>query len=156
MVKSDDPIALAYFGKSVLEQHHVSVFNEILELKVGRTSLNIFEKTDPDAAKRIREMVTAIILNTDMAGHSKLLEQFKEIRVKLNQNGESITSTDKTTLVSYFVHCMDLGNTMQKRELENGWKIRIAQEFQDQFDAEVKLLGKGNHALKYVSEAEAS
>jgi len=62
----------------------VSVFNEILELKVGRTSLNIFEKTDPDAAKRIREMVTAIILNTDMAGHSKLLEQFKEIRVKLN------------------------------------------------------------------------
>lgn len=51
MIKSDDPRALAYFGRSVLEQHHVSVFFEILEQRVGKTSLNIFANMEVAVAK---------------------------------------------------------------------------------------------------------
>ena len=52
---------------------------------------------------------------------------------------KKIEEKDKTLLMAFIVHASDISNPIQKFENFKSWGIRIAQEFNDLYEAELDL-----------------
>merc|ERR1711904_725916 len=72
-------------------------------------------------------LVVACILNTDMARHFNLLEDFKQ--TEKMPKGWSSSEGGRRTLLSMVVHCADIGNPLRSWNVYKKCADRIADEF---------------------------
>lgn len=74
-INARSPLAVVYNDQSVLENHHCSLFFQIL----ARPACNIVHALTVDEYKAFRKLCIACILSTDMAKHFEILHRFEKL-----------------------------------------------------------------------------
>jgi GAF domain-containing protein len=128
-------LALLYHDKSVLEQHHAAV----AFLTMQRSDCNIFESIDPEVRKRMRLLMIAAILDTDMAAHFRILPELKARFEALTESPFGSRDNDTKTFGGFLLHCSDLGHPAKDFTLCSRWSQLVCQEFSAQNREEVEL-----------------
>jgi GAF domain-containing protein len=128
-------LALLYHDKSVLEQHHAAV----AFLTMQRSNCNIFDNIDAEAKKRMRLLMIAAILDTDMAAHFRILPEMKARFEALTDNPFGSRDNDTKSFAGFLLHCSDLGHPAKDFTLCSRWSQLVCQEFSAQSREEVEL-----------------
>ena len=132
-VATRSALAVTYSDDTVLERHHCS------------TSLRLLDEFDfcqnmlPSHKTRLRRMITASIMATDMSQHFTLLEllclhSMREVPFSKSD------SEERVTLARLILHSADIGAQTQSRSLALKWTERCLDEFASQ-GAKEKVLG---------------
>ena len=122
-------LALRYNDISILENHHCATFFGLL----AREDCDFLSGLSRKEFATLRGLVVACILNTDMARHFNLLEDFKQ--TEKMPKGWSSSEGGRRTLLSMVVHCADIGNPLR------GWNVykKSADRIADEFCEQVRL-----------------
>lgn len=127
-LKTLSPMALTHNDDAVLERHHCRVTFIILNHK----SAKILQYLDADRYRRMRQLIIACILATDMSKH------FEKCKVL-----ESLTrrqlSEKRAVLLGILVHAADLSHQALPFQQAFVWSHRMLDEFQNQAKAEADL-----------------
>ncbi|XP_022090875.1 high affinity cGMP-specific 3',5'-cyclic phosphodiesterase 9A-like isoform X2 [Acanthaster planci] len=124
-------LAIRYNDISPLENHHCAVAFKI----IGNPDCNIFANTEPDTFKVIRQGIIMLILATDMARHSEILDQFKKyVESGFNFNNEEHLNYLKMLLIK----CCDISNEVRPMEVSEPWVDCLLEEYFMQSDREKK------------------
>ncbi|XP_067928253.1 high affinity cGMP-specific 3',5'-cyclic phosphodiesterase 9A-like isoform X2 [Watersipora subatra] len=121
-------LALRYNDISPLENHHCAVAFEIL----SNPETNIFANCDTETFKRIREGIITLILATDMAQHSEIMQNFKE---KLD-TFDYDNLRDLIALKMVLIKCCDISNEVRPMEISEPWLDCLLEEYFNQSDKE--------------------
>ena len=119
-------LALRYNDISILENHHAATYFSLL----AREDCDFLSSLTKKDCVTLRGLVVACILNTDMARHFNLLEDFKATE-KMPKGWHS-TEGGRRTLLSLVVHCADIGNPLRSWPVYKKCADRIAAEFSAQ------------------------
>lgn len=128
-------LALLYHDKSVLEQHHAAVAFFTMQ----RSDCNIFGNIDPDTRKRVRQLMIAAILDTDMASHFRIIPEMKSRFADLPNSPFGSRDNDTKSFGGFLLHCSDLGHPAKEFSLCSRWSQLVCQEFTAQHLEEVEL-----------------
>ncbi|XP_038058102.1 high affinity cGMP-specific 3',5'-cyclic phosphodiesterase 9A-like isoform X2 [Patiria miniata] len=124
-------LAIRYNDISPLENHHCAVAFRI----ISNPDCNIFGNTDPDTFKAIRQGIIMLILATDMARHSEILDQFK----KYVETGFEFTNEEHLNyLKMLLIKCCDISNEVRPMEVSEPWVDCLLEEYFMQSDREKK------------------
>uniref|UniRef100_K3WGS5 PDEase domain-containing protein n=1 Tax=Globisporangium ultimum (strain ATCC 200006 / CBS 805.95 / DAOM BR144) TaxID=431595 RepID=K3WGS5_GLOUD len=126
-LKTLSPMALTHNDDAVLERHHCRVTFIILNHK----SAKILQHLDEARYKRVRQLIIACILATDMAKHfdkCKALESLS--RRQLNEK--------RQLLMGILIHAADLSHQTLPFAQCAEWGTRLLNEFQNQAKAEAE------------------
>ncbi|XP_064651185.1 high affinity cGMP-specific 3',5'-cyclic phosphodiesterase 9A-like isoform X5 [Lineus longissimus] len=126
-------LAIRYNDISPLENHHCAVAFQILR----NPECNIFGNVDNETFKRIRSGMTMLILATDMARHSEIMECFK---TKLSEGFDFPMKDHVDTLKMVLIKCCDISNEVRPMEVSEPWVDCLLEEYFNQSDRE-KLEG---------------
>lgn len=122
-------LAIRYNDISPLENHHCAVAFQIL----SNPETNIFSNVDKDTFKRIRAGITQLILATDMARHSEIIESFKAKQ----ENGFDYKNKEHLdTLKMVLIKCCDISNEVRPMEVSEPWVDCLLEEYFNQSDRE--------------------
>ncbi|XP_033641330.1 high affinity cGMP-specific 3',5'-cyclic phosphodiesterase 9A-like [Asterias rubens] len=122
-------LAIRYNDISPLENHHCAVAFKI----ISNPECNIFANVDQDKFKTIRQGVIMLILATDMARHSEILDQFK----KYVKNGFEISNEEHLNyLKMLLIKCCDISNEVRPIEVSEPWVDCLLEEYFMQSDRE--------------------
>ena len=131
LINSNDPLALTYNDKSVLENHHVaSAFKILLDDKN-----NFIENFSKDDKKKFRFKVVALVMATDFARHFADLGKFQ---LKFS-NCQVKDDEDRLMVMEMLMHTSDVGNPSRPWKTCHEWAIRVMNEFFNQGDKEREL-----------------
>mmetsp|Transcript_15789 Transcript_15789/g.28859 ORF Transcript_15789/g.28859 Transcript_15789/m.28859 type:complete len:1653 (-) Transcript_15789:44-5002(-) len=134
-VNKGSHLALLYHDKSVLEQHHAAV----AFLTMQRSSCNILENLDSETRKRVRQIMIAAIMDTDMAAHFRILPEMKSRFAELSENPFGTRESDTKAFAGFLLHCADLGHPAKDYSVMSRWSQLVCQEFSAQHREEVEL-----------------
>ncbi|XP_077985023.1 high affinity cGMP-specific 3',5'-cyclic phosphodiesterase 9A-like [Glandiceps talaboti] len=122
-------LAVRYNDISPLENHHCAVAFQILSLP----ECNIFANMDAELFKRLRQGMIMLILATDMARHSEIVDSFK---TKV-ENGFDFKNEDNlNSLKMVLIKCCDISNEVRPMEISEPWVDCLLQEYFMQSDQE--------------------
>jgi hypothetical protein len=96
---------------------------------------NILEIFSKDDRMAIRKIVISMVLSTDNANHSSLIESFTRMRVSDSMNLDE-SANDQLTLLSMLLHSMDVSNVARPWVVSRKWLELITLEFYAQGDTE--------------------
>ena len=131
LINSNDPLALTYNDKSVLENHHIaSAFRILFDEKN-----NFIESFSKDDKKRFRFKVVAIVLATDFARHFADLGKFQ---LKFS-NCQVKDDEDRLMIMEMLMHTSDVGNPSRPWKTCHEWAIKVMTEFFNQGDKEREM-----------------
>jgi len=116
-------LAIRYNDISILENHHAATYFSLL----AREDCDFLSSLTKKDCGTLRGLVVACILNTDMARHFNLLEDFKATMLSWHS-----TEGGRRTLLSMVVHCADIGNPLRSWPVYKKCADRIASEFSAQ------------------------
>ncbi|XP_052254117.1 high affinity cGMP-specific 3',5'-cyclic phosphodiesterase 9A-like isoform X2 [Dreissena polymorpha] len=122
-------LAIRYNDISPLENHHCAVAFQIL----SNPETNIFSNVDKETFKRIRAGITQLILATDMARHSEIIENFKS---KLEGKFDFKNKEQIDTLKMVLIKCCDISNEVRPMEVSEPWVDCLLEEYFNQSDRE--------------------
>lgn len=125
-------IAIRYFYKSPLENHHAATLLKILK----EDQNNIFSQIPSDKVKQVQEQITENILATDMKTHFPLVAKFKE---SVEAGKYSGAQDDVIEVTNIFIHCADLSGSCKEPKIAEQWSKLVNIEFIAQYDEEIKL-----------------
>jgi len=137
LVHQRHPLALLYNDLSVLENHHASVTNQILE-----SQSQVRDTWSSEAKQRIRLVIVKAILGTDMKKHKSVIELLEANNVDLVgklRTGETLSGDDALDLGEAVVHCADLSHSIRPWSVHKHRSHLIATEFYLQFQEETRL-----------------
>jgi GAF domain-containing protein len=134
-VNKGSHLALLYHDKSVLEQHHAAVAFFTMQ----REGCNILGSLDPDLKKRVRQIMIAAIMDTDMAAHFRIMPEMKSRFADLAECPFGSRETDTKAFAGFLLHCTDLGHPAKEYSICVQWSQLVCQEFSAQYRAEVAL-----------------
>lgn len=82
-----------------------------------------------------------IVLDTDMTKHFNVTGMCTEAKKNIDElkDGELLEIEKRRALMSFVVHCCDISNPIQPFDDFRDWGLRIVQEFNDCYDAELHL-----------------
>lgn len=125
-----------YYGKSVLENHHISIFFQIMKMHPETDVLANLEAKDKAYVKQV---IIDSVLKTDMAIHFKLQKEFSQF-VDTHCSGETPynkdSEQDRQHLVAIIIHACDIGTSALPFDLFDQWGARCIQEFHEQYESE--------------------
>ena len=121
-------LAVRYNDISPLENHHCAVAFQIF----SNPDTNIFSNVDSATFKRIRQGMIMLILATDMARHSEILEAF---RSKVD-DFDFTTDDNINTLKMVLIKCCDISNEVRPFEVSEPWVDCLLEEYFNQSDRE--------------------
>jgi len=121
-------LAVRYNDMSPLENHHCAVSFKIL----SSPECNIFANLSPEEFKEVRGDMIILILATDMARHSEILEAFKEKLDNFDYNSEDHLNTLKMILIK----ACDISNECRPMQVSEGWVDCLMEEYFNQSDKE--------------------
>lgn len=152
-VATRSPLAVKYKDTAVLENHHAAIGLQILH----DASCNMFSTLGANELAETRETYLHAILQTDMAQHFKMVDRLKEIKAATEETSEvelarprSPTSVftrlpctlpeHRREVVGVLVHSVDISSPLLPNfDLTMTWAKRITEEFQNQYNNEIKL-----------------
>lgn len=105
---------------------------------------NFLEKLSQEEKKIFKDLCIKLVIATDMAQHSKSLEQAEilmlENKTKDGYNWNKIfEGKNKEICMEMLIHCCDVSNPLKSVDLSQNWGIRCIAEFMIQGDMEKKL-----------------
>jgi len=121
-------LANRYNDISPLENHHCAMAFSILE----NPDTNIFSNVDADSLKSIRQNMIMLILATDMAKHSEIVETFKENLKNFDFTREDHLNCLKMVLIK----CCDISNEVRPMNISEPWVDCLLEEYFMQSDRE--------------------
>ncbi|KAH3760124.1 vacuolar protein sorting protein 18 [Pelomyxa schiedti] len=125
-----DPLALTYNGISILENFHLTESFEFT-LHGGSNWLSFFTQQE---FIEFHQMVTSLVLATDMSKHVEILSQFTS---KKSVNDFDYSHKGDVTLVfQIFIKLADVSNQMRSWDTATKWTHLIMEEFYRQGDQE--------------------
>ena len=135
LISTQDPRALLYNDRSVLENHHCSSAFKVLR----KPNNNFLYTLDNASFKIVRTHVVEMILATDLALHFDLLAKFKQKVIASGNFDPMNNSGDKSILMQVLMKCADVSNPTKEWSLYNEWINRITAEFHQQGDLEKEM-----------------
>eukprot|EP00842_Homolaphlyctis_polyrhiza_P007008 jgi/Hompol1/897/HPOL_005453-RA len=130
LIATSNTLALRYNDQSVLEHFHCASLFELL----AQPELDILSTFTLDQRKTFREMVTSMVLATDMAFHFDWIGKFK---TKLNGAGFNFENKpDKKMVLNIAIKCSDVNNPTKPQIASRKWTHLIMEEFFGQGDEE--------------------
>jgi len=138
-VSTRSPLAILYNDQSVLENHHLAVAWSILD----QPNCNILENLDDDERTYFKELVTEMVLSTDMAMHFPQVNEIKATientpieywKQVLDDNADYPSSLEKPKIMSLMMHAADISNAFKPWHLASFNASLILQEFFNQGD----------------------
>jgi len=138
-VSTRSPLAILYNDQSVLENHHLAVAWNTLD----QPNCNILENLDDDERTYFKELVTEMVLSTDMAMHFPQVNEIKATientpieywKQVLDDNAEYPSSLEKPKIMSLMMHAADISNAFKPWHLASFNASLILQEFFNQGD----------------------
>uniref|UniRef100_A0A1I7Z0K2 Phosphodiesterase n=1 Tax=Steinernema glaseri TaxID=37863 RepID=A0A1I7Z0K2_9BILA len=130
LVAAEDPKAILYNDRSVLENHHAAESWKLLQ----KPENFFIETLDSDEMKRFRFLVLEHILATDLKLHFDLIMQFTEKTAEMNLTDEG----DKLLIGQMLIKFADINSPSKPYPLHKQWTKRIVAEFFEQGDDERK------------------
>ncbi|XP_077866488.1 high affinity cGMP-specific 3',5'-cyclic phosphodiesterase 9A-like [Saccoglossus kowalevskii] len=122
-------LAVRYNDISPLENHHCAVAFQVMT----QPECNIFSNVDADLFKRIRQGMIMLILATDMARHSEIVDSFK---TKV-ENGFNFSNEDHlNSLKMVLIKCCDISNEVRPMAISEPWVDCLLEEYFMQSDRE--------------------
>ncbi|UPQ97729.1 3'5'-cyclic nucleotide phosphodiesterase [Chloropicon primus] len=156
LVRFQDDLALKYNDRSPLENHHISAAFDVMLTK----PYDIFANTSLEVFIKLRKLVIAMVLATDMKIHFEVLGRFRLIEKKLGrlssdpvgsegcsspsaeeaQSGSADSSGLQPEEVSLALQvclkCADIGHVYCDSSVHLRWVQKLEQEFFAQGDRE--------------------
>ncbi|CAB3411367.1 unnamed protein product [Caenorhabditis bovis] len=144
LVAAEDPKAILYNDRSVLENHHAAESWRLL-----CQSENFFiENLDAAETKRFRYLVLEYILATDLKQHFEIIMTFNDKSNDMDLKNES----DRLLLSKLIIKMADINSPTKPYNLHRQWTDRICEEFYEQGDEEMK---RGMSITPYMDRADA-
>ena len=131
-LKTNSELARRYKVNSVLEQHSLWVFQEILK----KDGMNIFESFEEKELKEAHRLMGELILCTDFSCHSGFIRELSEGVKK-----KPIKFTDPKTrslVIRSLIKAADIGNTAKTYSKAKSWGMRVIKEYRAQGAREKK------------------
>ncbi|GMF10153.1 unnamed protein product [Phytophthora lilii] len=126
-LKMLSPMALTHNDDAVLERHHCRVTFIILNHK----SAKILQHLDRERHKRVRQLIIACILATDMSKH------FEKCKVLEGLTRRQL-SDKRPVLMGILMHAADISHYALPFAQAQEWGVRLLDEFQNQAAAEAE------------------
>ena len=148
LINTNDPIAVRYNDKSVLENYHVA---EAFSLINSHVEYNIFSDLDKTESALMRKKMIQCILSTDMVHHAEIFSFIKmcieknsiskgKNAGKIFENLEGIKKTEmQQKFMDLIIHVCDISNPTKPYEIYSIWAERVMNEFYLQGDKEKDL-----------------
>ncbi|XP_071490119.1 high affinity cGMP-specific 3',5'-cyclic phosphodiesterase 9A-like [Diadema antillarum] len=122
-------LAIRYNDISPLENHHCAVAFKIL----SNPECNIFRSLPEDEFKAVRQGIIMLIMATDMARHSDILDQFKT----QVEEGFDFNNMDHINyLRMVLIKCCDISNEVRPSDVSEPWVDCLLEEYFIQSDRE--------------------
>lgn len=150
LINSGNEIAVKYNDNSVLEQYHISSAFKV----ISKPNSNIFVNISKEEYRVARKRMIECVLSTDMAKHTKAVNQLKskieQLSPLANTTGSTLfellvnyvpedTKFDRQQVVlNYIIHCADVSNTAKPFNICKKWTDLLMVEFFAQGDKEKK------------------
>ncbi|KAI9219515.1 hypothetical protein BC828DRAFT_349280 [Blastocladiella britannica] len=131
LIAKQDPLAVLYSDRSVLEQHHLASAFAVL----NSPECNFTADWDPATRKSFRDLVIELVLATDLKLQAELMTVWKT-RVECF---DVRLSTDRTMMLKLIMKASDVANPSKELPIYREWIERIMQEFFEQGDEERRL-----------------
>jgi hypothetical protein len=135
IITTQDPKAIMYNDKSVLENHHLASSFKVL-CKQENNFLENFSKAD---RRTIRETVIDLVLATDLTHHFTLLSIFKGKVSNPDTFNPAQDRQDRLLLYKMIMKCADVSNPTRNIEIYIKWCKLITEEFFRQGDMEKSM-----------------
>ncbi|KAJ7384258.1 High affinity cAMP-specific and IBMX-insensitive 3',5'-cyclic phosphodiesterase 9A [Desmophyllum pertusum] len=127
-INAQTELAIRYNDISPLENHHAAVAFEV----IGQPDCNIFANMSKEDQKKIRQEIVMLILATDMARHSEIVERFKSKLDTFDFHNDDYVSSLKMILIK----CCDISNEVRPIEVSEPWADCLLEEYFMQSDRE--------------------
>jgi len=131
LIKRSNPVAETYKNVSVLENHHVGLSLQLMELP-GLDVLGCFDKA---RREELRNMMREVVLFTDMTKHKELMDMMQAGKDERQQLDPSRVE-DRVLMLQTILHTADLGNPCKPWVIHIQWTHAIVAEFFSQGDLE--------------------
>ena len=132
LIATKHPIALRYNDAAVLESFHAASAFELISTD---KSCDFLSALSGDARKRMRELVVALVLGTDMAQHFEFIGRFKN-KLLTPSGIEWDKSSDRKLVLTMIMKASDVNNPTKPLNLGLQWTDMIMEEFFQQGDDE--------------------
>jgi len=134
-VATKSALAVRYSDSAVLEQHHAAVGMRIM----SSDKRNMFGTLDDRAQEEARRTYFHAILATDMAVHSKMVDDIKQRSSWREQAFDRTSPADRRELTGVLLHSADISNPLLPEfALCRTWAERIKEEFWAQYNRELE------------------
>ena len=147
LINTNDPIAIEYNDKSVLENYHVA---EAFKILGSKPECNFFAGFLSSDYKLCRKNIIEYVLHTDMTYHNKQFNNFnlklQTYDIKKGQNIEKLFDESdpianykiKSEFIAFLIHSADISNPTKPLEVYKIWAKKCVDEFFLQGDLEKK------------------
>ncbi|XP_031552687.1 high affinity cGMP-specific 3',5'-cyclic phosphodiesterase 9A-like [Actinia tenebrosa] len=127
-INAKTDLSVRYNDTSPLENHHAATAFDIL----SQPEYNIFGNLSQELFTKIRQEMIMLILATDMARHSEIVENFKSKLSSFDFRNEDYLNSMKMILVK----CCDISNEVRPMEVSDPWVDCLLEEYFMQSDRE--------------------
>jgi len=137
-VATASTLAIRYNDVQVLENHHAAITCGLLQ----NGTPSMVERAEEGKKRRIRQVVVASILGTDMAKHQESVAYLESSNTDLNGFRNSDATLDSATalkLETAVLHCADLAHPALTWSIHKQMSVLMATEFNQQFNEEQRL-----------------
>jgi calcium/calmodulin-dependent 3',5'-cyclic nucleotide phosphodiesterase len=138
-VRTNSEAAQAYSNLgSINENNHAALASNLLNL--GDYDFFLTSTMDATQATQFKALLKDLILSTDMAHHSGVIETFK---ASLQEYGPDLAKwsedSRRNSALRMFLHCADISNPARPLEHCSEWGRRVQEELYRQGDKEREL-----------------
>ena len=134
LANSNDPLALQYNDRSILENMHCSRLFSVLRQK----HCGLLDQLKPAQYKIVRKMIIGMIMATDLAQHFDDMTRFKT-RMQNSAPWNKESAPDRQMAVEMVLHAADLSGPAQPWSISSVWAGRVQEEFCAQVRCEEEL-----------------
>jgi len=133
---AETPLARLYNDQSPLENLHCAITFSVLQVH----SCNFLATLDTPARSTFKNIVTQMILDTDLAKHNQCVSQFNKAFLQSGISADDqLSPGPRKDLLSMALKCCDVAHSTKPFDLHVCWTLRINAEFFHQGDTERRL-----------------
>jgi len=134
LINSNDPLALQYNDRSVLESYHCSRLFAVLRMK----QCALLDGLTADEYRAVRKIIIGMVLATDLSQHFDDMTRFKT-RLQNDKPWSAEAMEDKKMAAEMVLHAADLSGPARPWVVSHAWSTKVQEEFVAQVASEKRL-----------------
>jgi hypothetical protein len=134
LVNANDPLALQYNDRSVLENMHCSRLFSVLRQR----GCGLLDGLTPDDYKSVRKMIIGMIMATDLSHHFDDMSKFAS-RMQNPEPWSIESAADRQMAIEMVLHASDLSGPTRPWPISSTWAGKVQEEFVKQVEREERL-----------------